>query len=290
MIASRFLLVEAIHLAGIPILSIPGVHGGFSIMPQYKVDKKIFTASDIAALLTGLGSVSSVIAGAETAGMLAKLKSLIPPHQAEEIELKSSQISIDLKPWMGNAKLPVFLEMIKTALQKQRLLAFQYTDGKGKTGSRKIEPHQLVLKENHWYVQGFCLEREAFRLFKLSRISELTLLENSFSFREIPAGISEFTKSMAQKQGEIQLLVQESALDRVREYCGDEQITPCGEKKYLVRFPFIADDAGYHLLFSFGDGCECLAPAVVRNEMIRRVENLARRYSARKAEAEKEDE
>ena len=64
----------------------------------------------------------------------------------------------------------MFLEMIKTALQKHSLLSFQYSDRKGQISTRKIEPYKLALKENHWYVQGFCLHKQDFRLFKLSRI------------------------------------------------------------------------------------------------------------------------
>jgi predicted DNA-binding transcriptional regulator YafY len=39
--------IETISLAGIPIVTCPGVDGGIGIMSEYKIDKKFFTPSDI---------------------------------------------------------------------------------------------------------------------------------------------------------------------------------------------------------------------------------------------------
>lgn len=50
--------IDAINMAGIPIRSTSGVGGGFEIMPQYKVDKKVFSTTDLSALLMGLSSIS----------------------------------------------------------------------------------------------------------------------------------------------------------------------------------------------------------------------------------------
>lgn len=270
--------IETINIAGIPIASSPGVGGGFHIMENYKVDKKVFTTSDITALLMGLGSISPMLSNKEMVNTLAKVRSLIPTEQANEIELKSNQIMIDLKPWMGNKNLQPFLDMIKTALQKQAVLSFHYSDRKGQMSVRKIEPYKLALKENHWYIQGFCLNKQDFRLFKLSRISNLEMLDATFVRRELPAAISEFTNIMSKKQSVIKLLIHESIKDRLLDYCSSEHIIAYEDNQFIVHFPFIADDFGYNLLFSFGDKCECLEPPEVRAEMIRRIRNMSKLY------------
>jgi predicted DNA-binding transcriptional regulator YafY len=270
--------IETINIAGIPIVSSPGVGGGFHIMAEYKVDKKVFTTSDIATLLMGLGSISSMLSNKEIVNTLAKVKSLIPTEHINEIELKSNQIMIDLKPWMGNEYLQPFLDMIKTAFQKQALLSFQYSDRKGQMSNRKIEPYKLALKDNHWYIQGFCLGKQDFRLFKLSRMSNLEMLDVTFIRRELPTAVSQFTDIMSKKQSVIKLLIHESIRDRLLDYCGSEHIMPYGDNQFIVHFPFIADDFGYNLLFSFGDKCKCLEPPDVRAEFIRRIGNLSKLY------------
>ena len=53
--------VDSINRAGIPVLSTPGVGGGFEIMQEYKLDKKVFSTADLSAILMGLSSLSSMI-------------------------------------------------------------------------------------------------------------------------------------------------------------------------------------------------------------------------------------
>ena len=42
----------------------------------------------------------------------------------------------------------------------------------GQTTRRSVLPARLVFKGRDWYLQGFCLERAAYRTFKLTRMLE----------------------------------------------------------------------------------------------------------------------
>jgi len=270
--------IETINTAGIPIITYPGINGGIGIMEEYKIDKKLFTNSDIATLLMSLGSISSAITSDEIINTLAKVKGLVQDDQIRDIELKSNQIIIDLTPWIGNRNLQPNLEKIKKALQDKRFISFEYSNSSGKKSNRKIEPYRLVLKESNWYLQGYCTFREEFRIFKLSRISSLDVLEEAFIPHELdtkPLGVwDKIEKNIIV----IKLLVHESLRDRMSEHCGEESIQPYGENKLIVNFPFEENEFGYNMLLSFGDKCECLEPAHVREEIIRRVKNLLRVY------------
>ena len=52
--------IETINMAGIPVRSTPGVGGGFEIMQEYKLDKNVFSAADLSAILMGLSSLSAM--------------------------------------------------------------------------------------------------------------------------------------------------------------------------------------------------------------------------------------
>lgn len=171
--------IDSINMAGIPVRSVPGVGGGFEIMEQYKIDKKIFSTADLSAILMGLSSLSHVIRGEELVNALAKVKSFIPAGQAKDIELRSSQVLIDLSPWTVNRSVPSNLERIQTALLENRLLSFEYLNHDGTKTVRTAEPYRLVLKNSQWYWQGYCYARNDFRLFKLSRTSNLQLREEN---------------------------------------------------------------------------------------------------------------
>lgn len=270
--------IDTINMAGIPVRAIPGVNGGFEIMPQYKIDKQAFSSADLSAILMGLSSLSTMVRGDELVGAFAKVRSFIPAERAREIELKTSQLLIDLSPWTGNRNVQPYLETIKEAMQEQRLLSFDYLDRTGNRIPRVAEPYQLVLKGNHWYWQGFCRLRNDFRLFKLNRMSGLKMLDETFSAREHPKPQLDAADVIAKMQTQITLRIHKSILERVLDYCSEEDITPDGEEHYLVRYPLIENDYYYGVLLSFGDKCECLAPPRIRAEMKRRAHAIAALY------------
>lgn len=270
--------IETINMAGIPVRSTPGVGGGFEIMQEYKLDKNVFSAADLSAILMGLSSLSGMVRGNELVNALAKVRRFIPADRAKEIELRANQICIDLSPWMGNRNIQPYLELVKTALQESRLLSFEYADRFGNRTVRTVEPYQIVLKGSHWYFQGYCRKREDFRLFRLSRISSLQMSRETFSPRDYQKPVLDFGDILKTMQTTIKLRVQKSAMDRLLDFCTCEHAVPDGEEHYIVNFPFIENEYYYDILISFGNQCECLEPPHVRAEMKRRIQNMAALY------------
>lgn len=270
--------IEAINLAGIPIRSVSGVGGGFEIMPEYKLDNKVFSTADLSAILMGLSSLSNVVRGDELINAFEKVKSFIPAEKARDIEIKANQISIDPSPWIGRRNIQPYLEMIKMALQEHKLLCFEYTAHHGNRTLRTIEPYQLVLKGSHWYVQGYCYHRNDYRLFKLSRMSKLEMKRETFIPRDYQKPILDFEEIAETMQTEIKIRIHNSVLDRVLEYCAYDRFVPDGDEYYIVKFPFIENDYHYDILLGFGDKCECLEPVRIRTEIRRKIQDMAAVY------------
>lgn len=270
--------IDAINMAGIPIHSTPGVGGGFEIMQNYKIDKKIFSAADLSAILMGLSGLSNMIRGEELINALAKVKSFIPADRAKAIELKVNQICIDLSPWTGSRNIQLYLEIVKAALQESRLLSFEYIAHHGNISSRTVEPYQLVLKSSHWYLHGYCHKRNDFRMFRLSRMSNLQIQEKTFIPQEYQTPALDFAEVLETMQTKIKIRVHKSIMDRVLDFCTYEHFSPDCEEYYIVNFPFIENEYYYNILFSFGDKCECLEPLHIRAEMKRRIQKIAALY------------
>lgn len=270
--------IDTINMAGIPVRSTSGVGGGFEIMQEYKIDKNVFSTADLSAILMGLSSLSNMIRGDELVNALAKVKSFIPADRVEDIELTTNQIFIDLSPWMGNMNIQPYLEAIKTALQESRLISFEYTDNYGNKSKRTAEPYQLVLKGNHWYWQGYCYKRNDFRLFKLSRMSNLKIQEEFFTPRDHQKPQLDFTDMLASMQTKVKIRIHKSVMDRALEFCTYEHFSPDGDEHYMVDFPFIENEFYYNILLGFGDKCECLEPPHIRSEMKQRIQAMVDLY------------
>lgn len=270
--------IDAINMAGIPVRSISGVGGGIEIMPNYKIDRKTFSTNDLSAILMGLSNISNMMQSKELSNTLAKVKSFIPANSAKDIELKANQIYIDLSPWMGGRDAQNYLEMIKKALHEKNNLSFDYADRYGNKTTRSVEPYQLVMKNSHCYVHGYCLKRNDFRLFRLFRMSNLQLEDTFFTPRDFEKPQLDFTNEVATMVETIQIRIHQSVMDKVLDFCAYEQFAPDGDEHYIVDFPFIENDYYYTILFSFGNKCECLEPQHIRTEMKRRVNELATMY------------
>ncbi|ENI8379365.1 YafY family transcriptional regulator [Listeria monocytogenes] len=270
--------IDAIDLAGVPIRSTPGVGGGFEIMPNYKMDSKVFSTADLSAILMGLSSLSNMVRGDELINALAKIKSFIPADRAKEIELKANQIYIDLSQWTGNNNIQPHVEIIKVALQENKLLTFEYIAHQGNKTVRIVEPYQLVMKSSHWYLYGYCQNRNDFRLFRLSRMSGLKILEDTFTLRDFRKPQLEMEDIVAVMQIEIKIRIHQSIIDRVLDYCSYENFYHDGEEHYIVSFPFIENEYHYDILLSFGDKCECLEPLHIREKMKRRIYDIVSIY------------
>ena len=270
--------IDTINMGGIPVCSIPGVGGGFEIMQNYKIEKNVFSTTDLSAILMGLSSISNMIRGDELINALAKVKSFIPADRAKDIEIKANQIYIDLSPWMGNKKIQSYLEIIKTSLHDSKLLSFEYSAHHANQTTRIVEPYQLVLKNNYWYLHSYCHKRNDYRLFKLSRISNIKIKDESFIPRDYQKPILEFSDILETIQTKIKLRIHKAVMDRVLDFCSYEDVSPEGDEYYIVSFPFIENEYYYNMLLSFGDKCECLEPLHIRTEIKRRIDDIATIY------------
>ena len=56
-----------------------------------------------------------------------------------------------------------------------------YYSARGEKSRRTAQPVKLVYKDAAWYLQAYCLARQALRVFKLCRMLDVTLLDAVFT-------------------------------------------------------------------------------------------------------------
>jgi len=263
--------IETLECAGIPIVTHTGVNGGVSIIEQYKIDKKLFTDQDISTLLTSLYSVSGSIPEAKLNQTLEKIKGLIPREHGRVIELTSKQLYIDMTPWSNHPRISEALKQVQKSLEESKLIQFSYTPRHGDTAERTAEPHQLVLKENNWYLRAFCLGRQDFRIFKLRRMENIFVLPQKFEPREFEDGMTDFKDWKSDKLTVVELVVDGSLRERALDYCRDEYMEDLDDGRIYIKMPFVESEMGYSVLLGMGYKCEVIAPAHIRTEVARRI-------------------
>jgi len=271
--------IEALESAGIPIVTFTGINGGISIVDGYKIDKKLFTNQDITTLLTSLYSVSSSVSDSQINQTLEKIKSLIPQEYNESIELKSKQLFIDMTPWSNNPVISESIKKIQNALDNTTLIQFDYDSRHTESLKRIVEPHQLILKENNWYLRAYCRQRMDFRIFKINRMKNLEKLANHFKPREFENELTDFKDWQNDQIITVELIIDESLRERALDYCHGKYMRTLADGKIGISLPFVESEMGYGVLLSMGHNCTVISPAHVREELIRRVHLLHDVYS-----------
>lgn len=271
--------IQVIERAGIPIITYTGNNGGISILKNYKISKGLFAKEDIIVLLKGLNLLSSpVLKEGENLRTLEKIKSFLSEQELDEVGSNLNQLTVDLSPWFSTQNINNKTFIIKMALNEQLLLSCEYSRVNNKQYSRLIEPYKLIFKEKEWYLQAFCLSRNDFRIFKLSRMSNIKKTQTKFIRQTTPDVFSVFEQDMKKRIFKIKLLIDNSILERILDYCEEQDIKKLNDKQYIASFNFIDDDYSYGILMSFGHKCICLEPEHIRNEMMQRTEKLVHSY------------
>lgn len=271
--------IQVIEGAGIPIITYQGSAGGISILKNYKISKGLFTKEDVIVLLKGLNLLSSpVLKESENSITLEKIKSFLSEQEIDEVTNNLNQLIVDLSPWFSKQNIDNKLSLIRLALKEQLLLSFDYLSVRNKQASRLIEPYKLIFKEKEWYLQAFCLTKNDFRLFKLSKMSNISKTNTKFIKQTPPEVFSLFQTDMKKKIFKIKLLIDESLLERILDFCDEKDIKKLNGHQYLVDFDFIDDDYSYGILLSLGHKCICLEPEHIRHKLVERAEKLVKSY------------
>ena len=171
--------IDALCMAGIPIVTQQGVGGGISIAEGFKLDKSVLTSSElleITAALRGIGSVSDQSRIERTLDKLGA--------NSDAVISLSEPVIIDLASYYKN-DLTEKVETIKASILDKHIIEFDYYYDKGES-HRHIEPYLVIFQWASWYVFGFCLERDDWRMFKLNRLWNLSKCKERFSLRDLP--------------------------------------------------------------------------------------------------------
>lgn len=251
--------IEDLCKAGIPIATSQGVNGGISIMDGYAINRTLLTSSDMQAVLAGLRSLDSVSGTNRYGQLMEKLSA-----GSSDVLTGDEYMLIDLSSWYRGMLAPR-IELIHTAISETEWIQFLYSSPKGDS-LRKIEPYHLVFQWSSWYVWGWCGARKDFRLFKLSRMSELRLTGEKFQKRQAP--LPDFTpeKVFPPQYQVTAVFAKECKWRLIEEYGADSfVIQPDGTLKFS--FGFTDKEQIINWMLTFGEKGELLEPEELREEL-----------------------
>ena len=259
--------IDVISSAGIPIYATQGKGGGISVLNDYTLDKSLFSEQEQEQMLTALqGMVATTEKNSNE--LLTKLSGLF--------QIKSTNwIEVDFSDWAHRTPQQDTFNIIKEAIFQKRTISFCYFSGKGNKEKRNVRPIRLVFKSKSWYLYSFCLLRNDYRFFKLTRIKELEMLSETFT--------QDFTPTKNEKQLQVEntaavkLKFDRQAAFRVYDEFTDS-ITEDSQGNLYVQIDLPDNEVLYSYVMSFSDSVEVLEPQSIREQMKKRLQKMQEKY------------
>ncbi len=262
--------METINIAGIPIVSKQGQGGGISIMDGYKIDHTLLSSDDMQAILSGLRSLDSVSGTNRYRQLMEKLSA-----EDRTSVNADNHIIIDLSSWDKSA-ITDKIELIKQAIELRHIITFSYFSPHTES-ERRIEPYHLIFQWSAWYVWGYCTEREDYRMFKLTRMTELVITDDRCEDRVVPEYTSD---KLRHTKGEIRAAVKfdTSVKWRIIDEFGADFLKYDDSGNLVMNFTWSDKHSFFSYILTFGNNAEIIEPPEYRLEFAELAKNIYSKY------------
>lgn len=173
---------------GYPVEASRGLDGGYQLGPGGRLPPLLLSADEAVAAAIGLRTAASQpIAGIadDAISALLKITQLLPPSQRSEAEAVAMAVN-GAAGHVDDVALDTLTSIARSTRDQQRL-RFDYRTHAGDAGDRHVEPHHVVPLARRWYLVAWDLDRDAWRTFRLDRITQPRATGRGFDSRTLPA-------------------------------------------------------------------------------------------------------
>ena len=169
--------VQDLMLSGVPIEGEAGV--GYALRRGFDLPPLMLTEAEITALTLGARIVASWadpgLARAANS-VLSKVETVLPDdlgRRLDETRLFAPLTQIA-------AETAACMALLREAIDHSRKVRFRYTRADGENSERTVWPLGLFFWGSVWTLGAWCELREAFRNFRLDRVRELSLCDDTY--------------------------------------------------------------------------------------------------------------
>lgn len=257
--------IDNLSSAGIPIYATQGKGGGIEISRDFILNQSLLSQEEkeeIMNALQGLGAIGDL----SDKKLLTKLSALFNMEMINWIE-------VDFQGWSSTPE-PALFQNLKLAILNKYLISFDYFSRLQET-TRIVKPIRLVFKGFNWYLYAFCLSRNNYRLFKISRIKKLKTLKERYEDLFENCSLNEI--KIPDNRISLQVKFDKSVAHRVYDEITTEIIADeNGDLLTTIELP--NDERMVSYLFSFGSNVVVLQPKEIRLQIKQLIHKIGEKY------------
>ncbi|WP_406686518.1 helix-turn-helix transcriptional regulator [Rossellomorea vietnamensis] len=214
--------IDTISTSGVPIVSEPGHNGGYSLLNHFVEAPLFFDVEEQTSLYHA--AVFAEEAGYYGGEALDRAISKLSHHSNHEQETKINQhvTSLEVISRLRPPSMePLLKELEQAVADGYSVNILYHKSGEQPLSERLVDPYRMIYWNNKWYVIGFCHLRSDIRSFRVDRMENLVLTENTFNRPENFSARDYFVKGLLPtieyKEGIMSLVLNggKSALDDI---------------------------------------------------------------------------
>jgi predicted DNA-binding transcriptional regulator YafY len=259
--------MDAINLAGIPIVAVQGPSGGYGIMENFKMDRRLVSSDDLFYIITALKGIGSSLDDARIDDTLEKMRGLLPDSGSDPFETRREKLYVDFSMLGGGPAQRDSFRVVQAAVEAGRLLEFEYVSNRLERVTRVVEPMTVVFKWRSWYLYAYCRLRGDYRLFRVSRIRQPQMLSEGFSRRAL--GFEGFCRDRDPERPDsaidVVLRFSPEMAPMVEEFHNEEDMTRRPDGSLDVRLSMPEDGWLYGYILSYAHFVEVIEPGRLRS-------------------------
>lgn len=244
--------IDALSEAGIPIYTEAGKNGGIRLMNDFVLDKAVLSEEEKQEILTALQSIN-VTQNINSSQTLQKLSAIFNLSSENWLE-------VDFSRWGNSGADNEKFQLLKSAVIRQKCVKITYAGSYGEISERIIHPLKMAYKSMSWYLKAYCTQKQDYRIFKLTRILNMEVLTEHFSYHPFPAS----EEASGQTYNKIVLCFSQNAAYRVYDEFDSTQIHLQENGDLIVSAAMPEDDWLTGFLLSFGTQVKIIEPVSLR--------------------------
>lgn len=163
--------VAALQRTGVPIRAAAGPGGGYVLDAAATLPPVNLTPAQAVAVAVALAGAGEAPFAVDGRAALAKVLDALRPAARAEVDRLAGRV------WVRGTPAPRgrAAAVVEQALAVRRVVVLTYRARDGATTRRRVEPQLLARTGDHWYLVGWCRERDAPRWFRWDRIEDAAL-------------------------------------------------------------------------------------------------------------------
>ncbi len=172
--------MEALSVAGIPVLAERGKHGGWRLVDQYRTKLTGLKDSELKTLFLSPSYqlLSDLGFSKDWKEARQKLLAALPNSLQSQANNLWNRIHIDIDPWKHSQHETIALNLLQQALWEDQKIRISYEKANKESSERIVEPLGLVAKGRTWYLVA--VSDKDIKNFRVSRIKSVELTYESF--------------------------------------------------------------------------------------------------------------